>query len=63
MMGLEGPPNFKMKKFPKDVFENFVGDITVSKRFVLPAESCCAPLIVQFVHHAGTTIFTARART
>jgi hypothetical protein len=33
-MGLDGPPTWKMKKLPKETFENLLGGISASARFV-----------------------------
>lgn len=35
MMGLDGPPTWKMKKFSKDDFESLIGEVEGSVRFVL----------------------------
>ena len=33
-MGLDGPPTWKMKKLPKGTFEELLGGISASARFV-----------------------------
>ena len=33
-MGLDGPPTWKMKKLPKETFEDLLGGISASSRFV-----------------------------
>jgi hypothetical protein len=34
LMGLDGPPPWKMKKLPKETFEDLLGGISASSRFV-----------------------------
>ncbi|KAF8914309.1 hypothetical protein CPB84DRAFT_1758937 [Gymnopilus junonius] len=33
MIGLDGPPTFKMKKIPSSEFENLIGDLDVAIRY------------------------------
>lgn len=66
LLGLGGPPKFKMKKFSTDEFQKLVGPITGSVRcadVTLPVLSPESDVFVSFRAASGTIRYTLRAAT
>ena len=59
-MGLDGPPTWKMKKLPKETFEDLLGGISASARFVFQRKDGLENILIGYV---GTTSSLLLART